>query len=223
MINSSFLSLHDEVEKLKKIFKNNGYPIKFVDRCILKFFNKIYEKRTPVHTVPKKEVTIMLPFLGMSSYNVKKKLDETYRKLLPFCKLRIIFKTSCRMSSYFSYKDKIPKSLISGVIYKYTCANCKVSYIGCTARYWEKRLEEHTHISALTGKPLSGVQVFAPLQHVKNAKCNPSGPKVTRDDFEILGYEKNKYLLQIKESILIKKDNPEINGTITSVPLYLFA
>ena len=221
MINSSFLSLHDEVEKLKKIFKNNGYPMKFVDRCILKFFNKLYEKRTPVHTVPKKEVTIVLPFLGVSSYDVKKKLDETYRKLLPFCKLRIIFRTPCRMSSYFSFKDKFPKSLLSGIIYRYTCANCNVSYIGCTKRYWEKRLEEHTHISALTGKPLSGCQIFAPLQHVKTAKCNPAGPKVSRDDFEIIGHEKNKYLLQVKESILIKRDNPELNGTIASVPLYL--
>ena len=222
MINSSFLSLHDEVEKLKKIFKNNGYPMKFVDRCILKFFNKIYEKRTPVHTVPKKEVTIILPFLGVTSFNVKKKLEETYKELHPFCKIRTIFKTSRRMSSFFSYKDKFPKSLLSGVIYKYTCAHCNVSYIGCTARYWEKRLEEHTHISALTGKPLSNAQVFAPLQHVKSSKCNPLGPNGSRDDFEILGYEKDRFLLQVKESILIKKDNPAINGTVTSVPIYLF-
>ena len=61
----------------------------------------------------------------------------------------------------------------------------------------------------------------APLQHVKTAKCNPAGPKVSRDDFEIIGHEKNKYLLQVKESILIKRDNPELNGTIASVPLYL--
>ena len=70
---------------------------------------------------------------------------------------------------------------------------------------------------------MSGVQVFAPLQHVKTAKCNPLGPKVTRDDFEILGYEKNRYLLQVKESVLVKRDNPVVNGTITSVLLYLFA
>ena len=196
--------------------------MKFVDHCILKFFNKIYEKRTPVHTVPKKEVTITLPFLGVTSFKVKKKLEETFKESLPFCKIRTIFKTSRRMSSFFSYKDKFPKSLLSGVIYRYTCAHCNVSYIGCTARYWEKRLEEHTHISALTGKPLGGAQVFAPLQHVKSSKCNPLGPKVSRDDFEIIGYEKDPFLLKVKESILIKKENPAINGTVTSVPIYLF-
>ncbi len=197
--------------------------MKFVDRCIYRFFNKIYEKRIPVHTVPKKEVTIVLPFLGMTSYNVKKQLTESFGKLLPICKIKFVFKTACRMSSYFSYKDKFPKSLMSGVIYKYSCANCNASYIGCTARYWEKRLEEHTHISALTGKPLSGTQVFAPLQHVKYQKCNPAGPMVTRDNFEIIGHANDRYLLQIKESILIKKHNPKINGNLASVPLYLFA
>ena len=223
MINSTYSSLHHEVERLKKIFKNNGYPIKFVDKCIYRFFNKIYEKRTPVHTVPKKEVMVVMPYLGMSSYHVQKKLNASFQKLLPMCKFKFVFKTACRMSSYFSYKDMFPKSLISGVIYKYTCANCNVSYIGCTCRYWEKRLEEHTQISALTGKPLSGTQVFAPLQHVKSEKCNPAGPKISRDSFEIIGRDNDRYVLQIKESILIKKFNPKINGNITSVPLYLFA
>ena len=50
MINSSFLSLHDEVEKLKKIFKNNGYPMKFVDRCIFQFFNKKFTKSESLFT-----------------------------------------------------------------------------------------------------------------------------------------------------------------------------
>ena len=38
MISSSFESLHSEVEKLKQIFGKNGYPSKFIDRCILRFF-----------------------------------------------------------------------------------------------------------------------------------------------------------------------------------------
>ena len=223
MINSKYSTLHDEIEKLKNIFRNNGYPIKFVDRCIFKFFNKIYEKRTPtIIEEEKKEVTMILPFLGMTSFNIKKKITASFKKLLPIYNIKFVFKTSCRMSSYFNYKDSFPKSLMSGVIYKYTCPNCNVCYIGCTSRYWEKRLSEHTHKSALTGKPLSGGQIFAPMQHQRSEKCNPEGPLVSRDDFEIIGHEKNRYLLQLKESILIQKFNPKINGNMTSVPLYLF-
>ena len=46
--------------------------------------------------------------------------------------------------------------------------------------------------------------------------------RVPRDEFEIIAHEKNWYLLQVKESILINQLNPELNDNISSVPLYLF-
>ena len=46
--------------------------------------------------------------------------------------------------------------------------------------------------------------------------------KVAREDFEFIGGGGGRYLLQVKESIMIKKLGPELNGGITSVPLYLF-
>ena len=164
---------------------------------------------------------MILPFLGSTSWMVKNELIRTFRNILPFCKLKLVFKTSNRLSSFFSFKDKLPAALDSGVIYKYNCANCNVSYIGCTKRYWEKRLEEHTHISALTGGPLCGLQIFAPLQHVKQAKCS-SSPKVHRENFEIIGRDSNNYILQVKESLFIYKHKPQLNGNEESVPLYLF-
>ena len=44
-----------------------------------------------------------------------------------------------------------------------------------------------------------------------------------REDFEIIGYEKDKYLLQVKESIIITTERTQLNGNIASVPLHLFA
>ena len=164
---------------------------------------------------------MVMPFLGSTSWLVKKDLTRAFQNILPFCKLKIVFKISNRVSSYFSFKDKLPAALDSGVIYKYTCANCNVCYIGCTKRYWETRLEEHTHISALTGGPLTGRQIYAPLQHVRTAKCSPS-PKVHRENFEIIGHESSNYLLKVKESIFIYKNKPQLNGNEQSVPLYLF-
>ena len=70
MISSSYVSFHNEIENLKKIFSKNGYRDRFVDKCIFRFLNKLYEKKQPVQTVPKKEVTIMLPFLGSTSWKV---------------------------------------------------------------------------------------------------------------------------------------------------------
>ena len=204
----------------RKIFSKNGYPSKLVDKCIFNFFNKQYEKRAIVHTVPKKELFLVLPFLGANSWKTKNELIRTFRKIVPFCNLKIVYKTTRRLSSCFTFKDKIPKSLMSGVIYRYTCAECNLSYVGCTKRFWEKRLEEHLHVSGLTGKPRSGMIVFAPLQHVKSDCC--AVRKISREDFEIIGHEKDPYLLELKESIIISTSRPKLNGNVRSVPLSLF-
>ena len=220
MVSSTYLGFHEEIEKLKKIFSKNGYRTKFIDRCIYKFLDKLYGKKDLVTTVPRKEVSIMLPFLGSVSWKMKKDLVQSLRSAAPFCKLKIIFKTSKRLSSCFNFKDRFPKSLIGGVIYKYTCATCNCSYVGCTKRYWEKRLEEHLHISALTGKPLKGQQVFAPLAHVRSKACSET--KISRDCFSIIGREKDPYLLKLKESIIIATTRPVINNRVVSVPVDLF-
>ena len=142
MINSSWLSLHSEIEKLKNIFSKNGYPTKFVDKCVSAFLNKLFEKKVVVHTVPKLDLMIVLPFLGSTSWKVKNELIKTFKKNVPFCKLKIVFKAGKRLASFFSFKDKFPESLMSGVIYQYTCPKCKLRYVGCTKRFWETRLQE---------------------------------------------------------------------------------
>ena len=220
VISSSHKSLHEEVENLKRIFSKNGYPLKLVDKCIFNFFNKIFEKRTPLVTVPKKEFLVVLPFLGSTSWKTKNSLIHTFRELLPFSRLKIVFKSSSRLSSCFSFKDKLPSSLMTGVIYKFTCAECNLCYIGSTKRYWEKRIEEHLHQSALTGNKKSGMQVYAPMQHMRSDTC-PSA-SMSRDEFTIIGREKNPYFLGVKESIIISTKKPKLNGNMTSVPMTLF-
>ena len=217
-INSSLSGLHEELTKLKKILKKNGYPESFVDKCISRFFDKIHQPKTPIHTVPKKEVQLILPFLGSSSWSVKNNLRKTFSKILPFCNLKIVFKTGNKMSSYFKFKDTLPKSLRSGVIYQFNCAKCNLSYVGSTWRFWERRLQEHLHISALTGERLNGCQIYAPMQHIRTCCQYP----ISREDFKIIGSEKNRYLLRLKESLFIYKLRPQLNGTESSTKLYLF-
>ena len=91
---------------------------------------------------------IVLPFLGTTSWKVKDDLMRTFRKNVPFSNLKVVFITGKRLSSFFPFKDKFLKSLMSGVIYQ--CAKCNLSYVGCTKRFWETHLQEHTHVSELT-------------------------------------------------------------------------
>ena len=75
-------------------------------------------------------------------------------------------------------------------------------------------------MSGLTGKPLTGMAVFAPLQHVRSDSCPVR--KISREDFSIIGHEKDPYLVQVKESIIIKTTRPKLNGNVASVPLHMF-
>ena len=65
-----------------------------------------------------------------------------------------------------------------------------------------------------------GMHFFAPMQHtqVSEGRCG----KVLREDFEFIGSGGGRFLLKVKESIMINKLNPELNGSTTSVPLHLF-
>ena len=221
MINSSYTSLHNEIENLKKIFGKNRYPLNFIDKCIFRFLNKMYTKKETVHTVPKKDFLIVLPFLGSISGKVRNELMKSFKELSQAFNIKIIFKSSRKMSSFFSYKDSLPKSLLSGIIYQFQCAGCNLRYIGSTKRYFEKRLEEHLHKSALTGKSLSGMQMFTPMHHVRT-KCRHESPCMGREDFKVIGREQNPFLLLIKESLFIYKLRPELNNNDACVPLKLF-
>ena len=43
---SDMFKFHFEIEKLKEILLSNGYSNKIIDKCIPKFMNKLYIKKT---------------------------------------------------------------------------------------------------------------------------------------------------------------------------------
>ena len=45
---------------------------------------------------------------------------------------------------------------------------------------------------------------------------------ITWDDFKVLGRESDYWLLEIKESLFIKRDKPSLNKNIYSQELFLF-
>ena len=130
----------------------------------------------------------------------------------------MVFRTTQRMSSCFRFKDVIPRSLLSGVIYEYNCPRYYSRYIDSTYRYWEKRLEERLHMSALTGKPLKGLQSFAPMLHAKG-RCYINN---SSDDFRIIGKERDWHLIRHKKSIFIIHFKPSLNTKEDNIELVLF-
>ena len=56
-----------EVEHLRSNFKCSHYSVNIIDQCIKKFFDKLYVPKQILPTIPKKELLVVLPFLGKFS------------------------------------------------------------------------------------------------------------------------------------------------------------
>ena len=149
---SDMQSFHLEVEQLRQIFKCNNYPVGLIDQCVKTFLNKIYVPKRILITVPKKDVLIVLPFLGKFSLNLRSRLYNCFNKMLPQCNIKVIFQSKNRLSNLFRFKDSIPKELCSHIVYKFLCSNCNITYYGETERHLNVRSGEHVSLSALTGK-----------------------------------------------------------------------
>ena len=219
-ISNSHTLFHEEVTKLKSIFTKNGYPMKIIDSVITSFLMKQYEPKIPTFDVPKKVITIVLPYLGSTSDSIKKNLRKALRSpSLNCCDIRFVFRITSRLSSYMRFKESNHKDLDSSVLYKYTCRRCNSSYIGETGRHWIARFSEHIGHSARTQKPIKGLHYTAIRHH-----WTTCGEKPTEDCFQRIGHERSGSLnlRRIQESIYICRDKPSLNKDTYSVPLYLF-
>ena len=65
---SSYEKFLEEIVLLKDIFKENDYPQFFIDKCIKKYLSKFFVPKRIIHTVDKRQVLLVLPFLGPLSF-----------------------------------------------------------------------------------------------------------------------------------------------------------
>ena len=161
-----FSRFHLEVCHLKEILKKNTFPIKLVDSCIKSFLDKRLTEKPVTLTAEKKDLVIVLAFLGKVSLDLRTQLKNSISKTLPFCKIRVIFKSSTRISNFFQFKDKMPYCLRSNVVYKFSCGRCNATYYGETCRHLSVRVGEHSGISPLTGKKLKSKKSIAVKDHI---------------------------------------------------------
>ena len=89
------------------------------------------------------------------------------------------------------------------------------SYYGQTDRLLKVRSEEHIGISPLTFRKVKPSKESAIRDHLRN--CNEIS---SFDDFTILAYGHHKYILEIKESLLIKRDRPGLKKNNSSAKLF---
>ena len=134
---------HTDIESIISNLIKNAYPQFLIDKVIntISFLvTKINWKhiwRTHSNKYYK------LPYIGNLSHHNKNKLSKLCKE---FCKenfnMKLVF-NSFKIKSYFSYKDPIPDDLKSFLVYKFTCASCRSSYIGKTCHHFKTRIVEH--------------------------------------------------------------------------------
>ena len=74
-----------------------------------------------------KITSFKLPFIGLHSKVMQKKIDQLCKSL----KVKLVF-TSEKLRCAFSTKDPYQSEHLSKVVYKFVCASCNASYVGQT-------------------------------------------------------------------------------------------
>ena len=93
---SDYTLFHLEVENLREILKKNSCPSGIIQES--------HVPKKVISSVPKKELFIVLPYLGTMSSNLKQRLRTCFKNSLPQCNIKIIVKSRNRLSSLFFLK-----------------------------------------------------------------------------------------------------------------------
>ena len=144
-------------------------------------------------------------------------MQTSIRNSLPQCNIKVTLKSLNHLSSLFCFKDVIPKEFRSHRVYKFSCSSCNATYYGKTEHHLNVTSGEHIDLSPWTftrfAWKTSAISDYLSLHEHNNNSFN---------DFLILCCENNVFKLSLRELILIKRDPPELNRNISSVPLLLF-
>ena len=191
-----------EINFLRNLFVENGYPSRFFENVKNKFMTKISKSiDRSDHKDTEKKFMFKIPYIGTPSLVFKRKLKKIFRR--SNINIVIVF-TSTKVGRYFSLKDLSDKLLRSSVVYKFHCSgDPNISYIGKTKRYLQKRITEHqTSASAIRDH----------LQYCQ--KCSDS--KIFNQSFGVVGKCNTDFELQILEAIEIISRRPSLNKQLAN-------
>ena len=213
-ISKDFFIMVKEFEFIKDILRKNGYPHFHIEKVIRKTLNNLLTKKEQYLTVPKDVIILKLPYLGSMSHLLSKKLMKLIRSNYSTVEIRVVFTNNSTIGKLFPFKDRIPISLRSSLVYQYKCGSCNASYIGKTLRNLSLRIDEHKGISFRTKRPLSSPMQSAIREH----SINHDHP-IMNENFQILDTSNSSNDLSILESVWIWKTRPTLNEYLSSTDI----
>ena len=214
---SNWQYIHMEFDFLTKYFQNNKFPLHIIQRNIRTFLNKTLSPNTNTNTEKPTFHYISLPYYGLLSLDIRKKLNKALKHCYPKTTFRFIFTNPKTINSLFRHKQPLPTLLTSNIIYEFKCSHCNMRYIGKTERNLTLRYAEHSGKSARTGRPISDPSSSSIRTH---SERNSHPYEIT--DFNILHKARNSLDLPILESLYILHKTPELNCDSSSFQLQTF-
>ena len=169
-LSSNYQYFATEIDYLKNFFTNNGYPLKFFERIVGSFLNRIKTTNIPVITVPKDEFYVSLPYLGPISHEMERFFLKVLTPSYPQISFEFSFKNKFQRKFFFNFKDLLPADLRSHIIYEFQCESCQDSYIGNTTKQAKVRFSQHLGISPRTDRYVTSPSHSSPRQHCENKK-----------------------------------------------------
>ena len=127
---SSYEKFHEEIVLLKEVFKKNEYPQFFIDKYIKKYLNKLFVPKRIIYTVDKKQVLLVLSFLGPLSFEIRSRSQKCLKSYIPYCSLKVVYQSKSRISNLFHFNDVVNTKLSSHIVYKFMCSCCNATYYG---------------------------------------------------------------------------------------------
>ena len=118
--------LSSSLDELRKLLLQNRYPSGVLNYNINDVLNRQQNRpKQPITTVPKKEVLLILPYLGLQSRILTKQVRACINKFYGCFDLRVVFQSTHRIKSLFPYKDRLTRAQMSRVVYKASCWECQ--------------------------------------------------------------------------------------------------
>ena len=143
-----------------------------------------------------------LPFTGSHSLQIRTQTAKLCSSAFPHFTIRFIFQPDRRLSSLFSFKDRIPK-LMRSRIHKYSYQCCRTFCFSQTRRHFHTQISEGMRVSPLMGKKLATNSLSSVLAHSHRSLHHI-------------------WLMILLSFLLVENISPSLNENISFVPLSLF-
>ena len=195
--------LQQEKDHLRKALTKCKYPkwaLDKVEKRLNKSTREVIDGVNSQGTTVAQAVTNEVKTKGHIVIPYTQGLCESIKKICGRYDVQTHFKGGSTIKNLLvSPKDKDPMVNESGAIYWCQCGDlgCDDEYIGETCRTFGKRYKEH-------------LKAPSPIHH----HSNQTGYPTSHNNFKIIGREGHSLVINIKESICIRVNNPTLNNNI---------